>query len=851
LVHIASLATHPSIYFSANDLPRLRSPTTQTERELHAALAAGAGYAAQFETGMGMGHAVATFAVDCAVLDDDTICTRAKRWLLDSVAMSAWEGTGNDPVDFLQTGYVGGVAVAYDILSSTNIRAAGRLSSAEQATVRSRLASEAARLFDQTASGTHPAWWANDILQNHNWENVAALGLAALALHGELSPDPTCTWLKAAIDDFERVDNLLRRITDGTWHEGYSYDGSSVAAWLRFVAAFSRAKQSGATSCSVVQTARDFADVPWLRAYPHMRATASLPGQMHQSILMFGDFFGWAHPEQLFTLRFAARYFRDGEAQWLADEMARAKARTTWGYGQLTTALELLLFDGSVAPVPPTARSLALGDLAAQIERSGYGADATVMAVKAGAYGGLANWEFVHTPGAGVPPINFGHDHNDDLSFWLYGNGQWLAPEGVGYSTHGYCTAGQPYVWNTSFHNTLTVDGVGQIGDDDPCHTTSAPSMPATRAGRIFARTSTETTAYVGMDGLALYPGSLGLDTVSRQVLFVDRSCVAVRDVLSASQPHRYEWHTHALDRIVRDGDSLRAEAKRDQALAVTFVAPEAAAWSFAVESQRIPHSGHQPDYIDDDQELVHARVWNTNAAREGRFLAVMCPTTTSGWTSRRAVEPIGDVALARGFTLADATGDGTSRVLFGDSPTSLVTDGGSFAVVGVVGAIRRRGGATTYILVRGTELRDGETVLTADVATGGVEARVEGATVAVSSDGVGGVRVLAPDATAATWNGQPVGFDRDPADARYLLIPSAAERVDAGAVDADGGVPPGGDPSTMPPSDETGCACSVGAHGSSGAPFAAIGYVLVSLAISYARFRRRRAQAEIQTNEA
>lgn len=822
-----SLATHPSVLYSASDIARLRNPSTPAAKEIHDALVAGAGYASSAPGSNGYGgDALFAFALDCAFTGDATICQGAHDWLTWLVAQPQWEGSGSDPVDMVEANDVLGASIGYDVLSDASgaIPSGARLDATTQATVRARLAAEAARVYDQTAGGQHPTWWATEYLQNHNWFDVSALGVAAMALQGELSPDPTCAWLAAAVADYRNVDVGLRAIADGTWHEGYSYEGSSIAAWLGFVIPFERAGASGASSCAGASTWPDFADVPFFQAWPHYRALSSLPGNEHQAVVMHGDWFGWSADQVLMTYRFAAAHFGDGEAEWLAQAQLAVHPHDTWGYEQQATALEYLVYDATVAPKTPSATDVFLSDLQGYVTRSGWTADAKVLGVKVGAYGGTSNWTAVEAGKSPAPDIDFGHDHDDDLSFWLYGDGQWLAPEADGYAEHAYCSASDPHVWNASYHNTLTVDGVGQIGDDETCRDTADGKVPWSRAGSVTAHDALRDYVYVDMDGTELYPASLGLDRVRRQVLFLDRRCVIVRDTLHGAAPHTWQWHVHALDAIVQDGSWLRDEAKNDVALGVRFVTP--ATWDLSVSNDALPHGPNAGTYIDPDEDVTHAIVSVHTPGTEGRFLAVMCPATVSGWASRPDVEPLGDASAARGFTISTTTANATW--LFADDASAPVTDGSERSLTGIAGGVESAAGETRYVLVRGSALSDAShPVIAADAQGGAIEAVVSGTTVALTADGATHARVFAPSAQSATWNGAVATMTRDTTDAHYVLIEDVAGAgSDAGSASAgDGGAANGPDAGTndgapghpgdgvAPPDDDPtagGCGCRI-----------------------------------------
>src|SRR5207248_71838 len=84
---------------------------------------------------------------------------------------------------------------------------------------------------------------------------------------------------------------------------------------------------------------------------------------------------------------------------------------------------------------------------------------------KAGVYGGRANFNRLAVQGSPAGGwLDWGHDHNDDLSFWLFGRGVWLAPEAMGYDA-GRSTDYQYPANQTAYHNAILVDGTGQLGD--------------------------------------------------------------------------------------------------------------------------------------------------------------------------------------------------------------------------------------------------------------------------------------------------------------------------------------------------------------------------------------------------
>ena len=73
-------------------------------------------------------------------------------------------------------------------------------------------------------------WWSRAMLQNHNYINSMAIGVAGIALAGEV-PDANL-WVEAAADNISRVMGYLS--PDGASHEGVGYWSTGTGALLRY-----------------------------------------------------------------------------------------------------------------------------------------------------------------------------------------------------------------------------------------------------------------------------------------------------------------------------------------------------------------------------------------------------------------------------------------------------------------------------------------------------------------------------------------------------------------------------------------------------------------------------------------
>jgi hypothetical protein len=96
--------------------------------------------------------------------------------------------------------------------------------------------------------------------------------------------------------------------------------------------------------------------------------------------------------------------------------------------------------------------------------RTGWEPDDLVFGFKTGAWGGrfaldtFTQERFPWNENCfdGLCQLNAGHDHDDTNSFYIFKDEAWLVPEEVGYELS-----------DTTYHNTLLIDGQGHITPSD------------------------------------------------------------------------------------------------------------------------------------------------------------------------------------------------------------------------------------------------------------------------------------------------------------------------------------------------------------------------------------------------
>jgi hypothetical protein len=819
-------AEHPRLFFGAGDVGALQARAQGSHQQIGDGLKRGTAEFhdttvstnadARWSSGrvlsMGdqrdIGNALVVFAFTSQLDGSPASLAVAKGWLLTVAGWGSFDLDGQH--DLVQAHTLGGVAIAYDMLH-------GSLSDAERNLVRSAIVREADSLM---AAGKSGIWWSSSYTQNHNWINHAAVGLAALATEGEVDAGRTSAWLGFAVENAKKIAGAIGGIGDGTWHEGYAYLSYGFQWHLPFLEALRRSGREDLTA------------LPVLRGLGAARAYGQLPEAPHTYVLSSGDFSSYTNDEGLLGLRFAASRLGDGVAQAAADRWAAGTPRKVYAPEANQAVFEFLFYDASV-PAADLA-SLPLdwhgADQGAVVFRSGWDKGATLFALKSGTFGGRSVWEKLAAGDPGVGALNFSHDHADDNGFYLYANGAWAAPEAQGYYI-GHRDSPGPQANQTAFHNSMLVDGQGQLGSGVRERGDSGQSYDwfFQREGKLPFHASSDHFAFATGDGAKLYPSGLGVTRWDRHALFLDRKHVVLFDVVQASQPRSWSWLSHFTGAASQDGRWIHGVGQNGQALGVAVVAPQDVTMGFTTAA---PVKANK---FVTDGTFARAEV-KTAPVAETAFLTALVPTPDAAWGSRPQVEPLDASRPEAGLTLVE--GARQAVALF--SRDGAAVSAGGYALTGLAGVVENQGGAPQRaLLVRGSALtKDGKDLLRVEGGTQLLEAdNLSGDEVALTGTKLQGARLWAAKATRVTWYGQQLQFRRD---GEYLLVdlPTVLEGQQAAGGEsplvAEGGGSSG--------SSGAGGGCGSGGSGN------LVAIVLVLLALGLlGRARRRRAAVPVE----
>ena len=605
--------------------------------------------------------------------------------------------------------------------------------------IRDKLALETFKMYEAATGDYNPKWknwWRHAYCQNHFHRNAGAIVFGALALKFEgnaltkFNQTDVNQWIAAAKVEWTKNHQATKGIIDGSWFEGDGYHETTVGADV----------PDALHLLKKVEGLDLITPSPWLRMVPVYWLYNTNPDHPRFRLTQAGDSgASWVRKNGILsTLRLCASEFRDPQAQWAADELAKfgkrdARFSISPLYSQ-SIVHEFFYYDKTVPSVTPDnnwPESWHARDLEATFMRTGWQKGQLHAALKCGAYGGhtlfalgRANYGFkkdawttkkLTVGGAkGMFPqdihFNTGHAHPDNNGFYIVGNGVYLAPENAGKLAS--TTNGK--VRMTDSHNTITINGRGQIGDGFVHPTTgndredffkSDGSIP------IFAPTANFDLT-VG-DATRTYPRSLGLKEFRRHFFFLKPDYFVVFDSLDANAPRSYTWNCHFTDAVSFDGRWVKGLAEEGNVLGVNVVSPQ----SFSRETGKTEASNYLK-YLASDQQLNFVRLTSKGAAKR-RFITVLFPTTTDRWNRRPAVEKITENNEAAGVRVSH-TGGAEDVILSGYNANGL-TKIGSYALDGLGAVVRRdqNGGLLSIYIAKGKQLREDGQVLAKLASTG------------------------------------------------------------------------------------------------------------------------------------
>jgi len=482
-----------------------------------------------------VGNAMPFLAMAHLLTGDVKYLNGASRWAVASCGYPTW-GKGTENGAGLATGHqLLGLALIYDWLYLS-------LTADVRDQIRRTLIARGGTMY---AAARNTAYWRTTYLQNHLWVNVAGLAAAGLALRGEF--DAT-VWLDLVRQKFQSTEAALG--PDGASHEGSGYWSYGVEFMLKYW--HLAADAFGETTTS-----------PWWNQTAAYRLYMALPRASWSSASTNVDIADcprneWYGPDYL--LRRLSSLHRDPYAQWLGGELDRAGVTAN-----TARWLNLLWYDPSVVERPPDALPTMrhFEDLGLVSARSGWDGSESLLVFKCGPpLGHAAVNKFDYDAGCG-------HVHPDANHFVLFANGEWVLRD-------------DGYAWKqTDQHNTLLIDGKGQLGEGSQWFGALAAIRPQANPVILEAASTPGVDEIIG-DATAIYPSTSGLKRFVRRLLWVKPNFLIAVDEIETDMPRRLELRFHTeFPCVPGENGSLIAQGKKTK-LRISLLTPDQATMSYS-----------------------------------------------------------------------------------------------------------------------------------------------------------------------------------------------------------------------------------------------------------------------------
>ena len=666
-----------------------------------------------------------------------------------------WGGHNHLPadVDLDAAACLLGIGVGYDLLYH------GMMPS-ERKFVRDKLVRHARKMYGHWSRRDAYSWD-----QNHTYIDCGGLWVTAIALYDEV-PEAK-EWYDFGAKVIKKG-LYCCNAPDGGFYEGVAYWGYGGYHLLMF--------------SHILENVTGENVFDWYEGFKnckHFLAHTTLPGWKYQvNMWDAGDSTVYARrfDQHYRAMLLAASRYRDREAQGLAERFhERGKLRAS------DDAWTLLWWDPTVDAVdplaPPGSRSRQASgvrpeswrarlpgwppyhhftDFDMVFLRSSWDDDAAFLGMRCGPPLGRRATEQVLLKNE-IPDWRpgTGHVHPDINALLIYNRGEPLAVD-TGYTQMKLARD----------HNTVVVDGGGQIGEGQvwPRY------EPWDRYGRIGQFVAAPGCGYyLRGEAARAYKAELKLTQFDRHVWFVDRDYFVVFDELASEEPHQYEWLCHSIEPALK-ADGRFVVTQREQAMSIHMLLPG------------------RPDVVQEDA-VVSPTPWRPDATHRGKRLRLGVPgrpkaaqflTVLSLHRADEAPPTVGLIQEGEALGARVVRPDWSDVVLVKGQAAGIATDAErSFVRVG------KERDPLRWMMVSGRELRVGGRALAkADVATScawrlvaGQDGRAQTLQGRVAASQATVLQVHVPRAPrGVTIDAAPVLIEYHPGDAAVRLALPAGE---------------------------------------------------------------------------
>ena len=453
-----------------------------------------------------VGDHIITLAVAYKFFGTPSYLAGAIKFINAGCDYPTWGTVRHDCVDLEGGHMLFGMAVAYDWLYDD-------LSPQLKEKIKNTLLVRGQKMYEGSLIGGR-SFWQQEYLQNHMWISMTGLNAAAVSL---IDTDPIITeivtpWLDRSFSLIKKTMEYLG--DDGASHEGYGY-------WVYGVDWLFRYMDMARKFNNV-----NYYNVEWFEKTFEYGLYMTLPLNSWRSNSNRIDFAddprgGWGRPAFIF-FKLAAEY-NNTNAQYFADLWHQKNTE-----GLNNAWQDILYFSDEVAKSSYTGLPLFkhFTDMDFIVSRSGWDGNESMLAFKCGPY--IGHEAVMENDSNPVIDWGGGHVHPDVNNFVLFGNGQFLIRD------DGYAQK------LTSNHNTLLIDGAGQMGEGGDWF--SATDLQASKARpEILKAEHTDDFDYIIGEGSAAYPADMGLLKFERHMIYLKPDILLVYDDIKTDEPRNLE----------------------------------------------------------------------------------------------------------------------------------------------------------------------------------------------------------------------------------------------------------------------------------------------------------------------
>jgi hypothetical protein len=518
--------------------------------------------------------------------------------------------------------YMAGLGRSYDWLYYD-------LKPQERETIKSTIADFVTRMYEGTLPGAKvPMWWTDSPIHHDHWIAVGGLGEASLSIIGEV-PD-TAKYVTYVKENLHLGLSLLGE--DGAWYEGVADWCYTMAPLIWFYGAWESA------------TKERLYDHPWIKNTSTYRLYHRLTDRDY--VYLNDSFrsgrYSTSGGASCHLLRRLASLFKDGHAQWLADQDERfdllpsPKGVNQAPYENLSfggnpkeyphptsqiASWNILWYDPSVKAITPEdlPKSHYFNNMELVIMRSGWSEQDAVASL---ACAPLAGQKAAEAARKGQRLSNIGHAHCNPSTFTIFAKGQYfIIPSGYARRS-------------SNFQNVISFNGADFIAD---------ATLPVKMAG--FRQTSDY--SYAVADATAAFQQNLGVESYRRHMLlFKDKWLFIFDDIkvgkagMRTSGVNRFSWTAHnepATHKFSIEGNKVIWQALEGQKTPLSMFLLEPQQYAFErelfqsaagkpmMEALRIT----KPEWYTGKMQLLTAWAWEDGAAapevvKEKDYIAVL-----------------------------------------------------------------------------------------------------------------------------------------------------------------------------------------------------------------------------------